>query len=103
MLIRESVRRCETCDEVTPHSRRVVALPQLLGAALLALGVWCFLIGDSWSIVGVFVLFASAFAVLSDRERFWRIACERCRGKRVAELRRTRPTLDGTTTIDPFL
>jgi hypothetical protein len=100
MLIRESVRRCETCDEVTPHSRRVVALPQLLGAALLTVGAWCCMRGEPWWIVGVPALFAGLFALLWDRERFWRVACERCRGKRVEAVRRTRPGLGSTTIID---
>jgi len=102
MLIRESVRRCETCEEVTLHSRRLVALPQLLGAALLAVGAWCFLIGEPWWILGVFALFAGIGAVLWDRERFWRVACERCRGRCVDESRKAGPTFSGTTMIDPF-
>lgn len=100
--IRESVQRCETCDEATPHSRRRVALPVLFGLALLIGGAWGFSLGETGWIPGGLAMFGGVFALLWDRERCWRIACERCRWKRVAESRRLGPTFSGTTMIDPL-
>lgn len=100
--IRESVRHCETCGEATPHSRRAFALPPLLGAGLLATGAGTLALSGTWWPAGALAAFVGVFVILWDRERFWRVACERCRGKRVAESRRLGPTFDGTTMIDPL-
>ena len=100
-LRRECVRLCGACGETTPHSRRAVALPVLLATAAALAGAACFLLeaAGGW-VFGMLLLAACVF--FWDRERFWRIACERCRGKRVAEVRATKPRLGSTTIIDPF-
>jgi len=102
VLRRESVRHCAACGESTPHSRRVVALPVLFSAALVLAGSSCFLIGEFWWVAGSQLLIAAAFVFRRDRERFWRIACERCRGKRVNEVRATKLRPGSTTIFDPF-
>lgn len=40
--------------------------------------------------------------ILWDREHFWRIACEDCRGRHVNAVRWLRPTFDEMTMIDPI-
>jgi hypothetical protein len=100
--IRENVQPCESCDEATPHSRRRVALPVLLALALLVSGAWGFSLGETGWIPGVLAMFDGDFALLWDRERHWRIACEHCRWKRVAESRRLGRTFGGTTMVDPL-
>lgn len=100
--IRERIETCATCGETTPHSRRVIALPLLLASALVLAGLACFLYGGSGWVLGGLLGFVALFVFFRDRERFWRIACERCRGKRVAEIRATDPRLGSTTIIDWF-
>jgi hypothetical protein len=102
VLRRQCVRHCAACGETTPHSRRVVALPVLFAAAVGLAGLACFPVGDAWWIPGVLLLVLAACVFLWDRERYWRIACERCRGKRVAEVRANNPRLGSTTNFDPF-
>ena len=101
-LLRECVRRCATCGETTPHSRRVVAPPVLFAALLVLAGGACHPIGEAWWIPAVMLWFTALAVFLWDRERFWRIACERCRGKRVAAVRALNPRLGSTTVIDWF-
>ena len=102
MLLRESVAHCASCGETTPHCRRVVALPRLLAAALLLAAGLCFAkISGGW-LPGGLLTFVALGTWLADRERCWNIACVRCRAQRLAEVRRTRPRLGSTTTIDPF-
>jgi hypothetical protein len=102
LLRRECVRHCAACGETTPHSRRVVAVPALVAAVVAIAGSACFLLGEGVWIVGCLLLLLAAFVFQHDRERYWRVACERCRGKRVNEVRATRPHLGSTTIIDPF-
>ena len=100
MLIRETVLHCPTCDEVTPHSYRRFPIPKAVSLLLLGLASWCMVEGGAQWVVAVLLLFAAAFAWLQDRDRFWNIACNRCRGYRIAELRGTQPKLGSTTMID---
>ena len=102
MLLRESVQHCAVCDEVTPHSRRVVAGPVLLAAAALVGAARCFLPDIPRPLLGGALVGVSLLVLAWDRERFKRIRCERCRGRKLRELRRTKPTLDGNTEIGPF-
>lgn len=95
MFTHETVQHCATCDEVTPHSRRTVAVPKVLA-------VCCSVLAGVWWPAGGILLVPAAFLLLHDRERSWRIRCERCRAKKLAELRRTKPTLDGSTEINLF-
>jgi hypothetical protein len=100
MLIRESVHNCATCEEVTPHSHRLVALPRLLSGILLIAAGWCFFQARGlWPVGGGFLLFLALYFALRDRDRFWNIPCVRCRGRRVAQLRETEPQLGKSTTI----
>lgn len=100
MLLRESIEPCPACGEVTPHVRRVVALPialaaasVLAGGALLIAGRWL------WPLAVVLGVVA-ALLLLRDRERGGSIRCTRCRGKHLRALRERKPTLDGRTIID---
>lgn len=102
MLLHEAVQRCPRCEEVTPHSRRVLPLRKVLGAAGLATAAWCwFQDADLWPLAAL-LLAAALFTLLRDRERLADMHCERCRGKQLAELRRKKPTLDGDTEISIF-
>ncbi len=100
MLLRESVQRCSACAEVTPHCRRIVALPKVFAVAAAIGAGGCFLQGREWWPAGGVLLVAAVFLLLRDRDKHWGIHCVRCRGKQLAKLRRTKPTLDGRTTID---
>lgn len=102
MFVREFVQRCPTCAEVTPHSRRRLALPRIVALLLVGLTLWCALEGGAWWPAAVATGFAAAFVGLRDRERYWHVACERCRGYRVAEVRASNPRFGSTTIFDPF-
>ena|GEM_PF-3406548 len=102
---RESVRHCEVCEELTPHSERVVAWPKVLATGCFGVATALFFVPAA-RVLGVFPL-AVGFALIAfDRRRRWGIECERCRGKRVWKERSERhlrgPTLDGNTEICPF-
>lgn len=99
MLLHETVQHCSTCEEVTPHSRRVIPLPKVLSTAAVAGAGWCFFQDVVWYVVGGLLLYAAVFLLLRDREKLWGICCERCRGKKLQEIRRSKPTLDGNTEI----
>ena len=86
MLRREWIESCRTCGECTPHSRCVVSLPVLLlalagGGGILA----AFSLPLALVLGGV-----SLLLLLRAGERCWRVACERCRVKRVAAKRTPR-------------
>jgi hypothetical protein len=102
MFLHETIEFCSECQEVTPHSSRSIAIPKL--AATVALGgaglsVW---LGDEWYALAVLLAVGSSFVLFRDRDKMWRVRCERCRTKKVAKLRLTKPTLDGTTVFDPL-
>jgi hypothetical protein len=100
MLLRESLQQCATCEELTPHSRRLIAAPKWLAATALIAALWCFFQDFRWWAHGLLLVFVSIFVVLRDRERCWSIACERCRGKKRAAIRRTKPGLGANTEIN---
>lgn len=100
MLLHETVQRCSTCREVTPHSRRLVAVPKLLSALVLAGAGWCFWKETPWRVLGGLLLLTAIHALLRDREGCWAVRCERCRGKELRALSRTRPTLGSHTEIN---
>lgn len=102
MLLRETVLRCSTCDETTPHSRRLIAVPLLVALACLMAAAWCFTLDTEAALLGVLLLWVSVFTIRRDRERFWHVHCVRCRGKNLADLRRTKPSLTDGTEIGPF-
>lgn len=102
MLIRETVRPCADCNEVTPHSQRVIALPGLFVLAARTVAVACLLLSEPWWIAGGLLLVLADFVTLSDRDRHWSVACERCRARCVAEVRASNPRLGSTTILDWF-
>lgn len=100
MFLHEYVRRCPQCEEVTPHSRRRLALPKVVGIAALAGAAWCLSRDTEWWPLGGILIAGGVLVLLHDREKFWRVRCERCRGRKLRELRATKPTLDGQTVIN---
>ena len=100
MFVEETIQHCPRCDEVTPHSRRRVAVPTIL-AVTAGVGALLSVANGSFGLGGV-LLAAAAPCYLNDRERYWPIQCERCRGKARHELKKTKPTLDGNTEIQLF-
>lgn len=98
MFTRDYVRFCACCREVTAHTRRVFALPLLLVGACWIAATVGLVGGMSWPAGGVLAL-AGLLLLLCDRERRWRTYCNRCRGKQVAAIRRTKPGLDQRTEI----
>ena len=102
MFLRETVERCSRCEEVTPHCRRLVSLPKLVSVLGLVGAGWCFSQDLSDYPLGGVLLLAAVLLLLFDRERFWGVHCARCRGKKLAALRGTKPTLDGNTEILPL-
>jgi hypothetical protein len=100
MFESESVERCSECGESTPHSRRRIALPKLVATAAILWAAWCVWLGRGGYLGPGMLLAVGLFVVLQDRESFWHVHCVRCRTKKQAELRKTKPTLDGTTEIN---
>ena len=102
----EEVRHCAACGERTAHSRRVVAVPVVV--AVLLLGVGGVGVAEGYAAEDAEILLAASAAVLGglllwawDRTRYVRIACGRCRWRRVQAERGSRwPRLDGHSTID---
>ncbi|MEM9802945.1 MAG: hypothetical protein AAGA20_21655 [Planctomycetota bacterium] len=99
MLNVESVRHCPTCDEVTSHSRRRIALLALFGSAAIVLGLGGLAFGRLEPLAAIAIALAGAGIVAWDRRRLVRIECGRCRDAERVRRRRTRPRLDGTTEI----
>ena len=98
--MRESVCRCSECDAVTPHSRRLVALPVGVALTLALLAGCCFVLGGGLEFLGVLPLWGALLVYQADRDKYWRVHCERCRGKLVLDLRRTKPTLGSNCEIN---
>ncbi|MDA1263951.1 MAG: hypothetical protein O2816_02590 [Planctomycetota bacterium] len=102
MFLRETVQYCSACEETTPHSRRIVAVPKLVGLLALVGAGWSLFQDAGWWLLGGLLLVVAILLLLHARERSWGTHCVRCRGKQLAELRGTKPTLDGTTEINLF-
>jgi hypothetical protein len=98
VFLRETIEPCPTCGELTPHSRRRVAVIATLGALLLVGAAWLALAGAGLS--AALPAFAGLLLIRLDRERSAHVACERCRAKRRHLVRRSRPSLDGNTEIN---
>ncbi len=105
MFLQETIQRCSTCGELTPHSKRAVALPKLLALAALLAALGCFVwsaIGEVEAeliLLGVLLCSIALFVLLRDRRKYWGIHCERCRGKELSEHNRTKIKLDGTVEV----
>ena len=101
-LVREYVQLCTECSEVTPHSRRLIAFPKIGAVACVLVAAWS-LYGDiiGWILAGL-LLGMGLLLLVRDRDKCWRIRCERCRWQRISAIRRTQPTLDGNTEINIF-
>ena len=106
MFLREHVQHCAQCEESTPHSQRLVALLTIVAVACFLAAVcclvaaWSFLEWPAGWVLGALLLFGGLFVLLRDREKCWAVACERCRGKQLVAIRRTKPRLDGNTEIN---
>ena len=98
--MRESVRRCSECDAVTPHSRRLVALPVVVALVLALLAGWCFTLGRGPALLGVVPLWGALLVFRADRDKGWHLHCGRCRAKLVRSVRRTKPTLGSNCEIN---
>ena len=102
MYTRTTVSHCETCDALTPHTRRVVPLPKLMIVAAVLAGLWFALRGPA---LGELVLLAGIVAVsalIQESRKLWRVRCDRCRWKQLHERARLRPKLGGGSEIMPF-
>ena len=96
-LLRTTVRFCDECDEVTPHSHRVVPVRKLVASAALFPAGWCFGAG-LWPL-GWLVLGSTVLLLTSEKARLWNVRCDRCRGKRLAELQKTGLKLGRNTEV----
>lgn len=102
-LVHEYVDRCSTCQEATPHSRRWVAIPLVVAVLLAGTAGWLCWLGGARAGAGVLLGMVALWLPLKDRERYWRIRCERCRWKQRRALRATKPGLGrGTVFADWF-
>lgn len=99
MFLQESIQHCSVCEEQTPHSQRAIALPKWICAAALVGAVFCFFQAMPLPLLGGLLLLVALFALLRERDKYWSIRCERCRGKKLMQLRRTKRVLDGTTEV----
>lgn len=102
MYVRVTVEHCSKCDDLTPHSRRAIALPLVIGVASLLVSVLAFALARTGNLVSAFFVLVAALAFFQERRTRWRIRCERCRAKRAFELRRRRPSLPGGSEISFF-
>lgn len=100
MFLRESIRHCPQCEEVTPHSQRRIALPKIVAVTAVAAAAVCGWAGSEWFVAAGLLSVVALFALLLDRDGFRYVRCERCRTKLRAQLRKTKPTLDGHTEIN---
>lgn len=100
MYLRESIRHCPECDEVTPHSQRRIALPKMAAAMVIVAAAVCGRAGSEWFVLAGLLLVAALFILLRERDSFWYVRCERCRTQLRVRLRKTKPTLDGHTEIN---
>ena len=100
MFQHESVEHCSKCEEITPHSRRGIALPKVAAATAVLGAAWCCWRGSWWYFVAGLLLAVGLLFVLLDREKSGHVRCVRCRTKQRVELRKTKPSLDGNTVID---
>ncbi len=100
---RETSEYCQSCQEITAHSRHRLGLRTWLALALLGAAAYVTL---SWpSPYGYFALVLVYLALIlrsADKRRHRDIACERCRDRALEQEKRTRPTLDGNTEIQLF-
>ncbi len=107
MFLRESIEPCTTCKELTPHSRRGLAMPGGLPIAgvLVAFVVSVLVVlslGVPGLVIGLPLFVASIWWTTWNRERFWSIPCERCRGKKLAARRHLKPYPGRATEVGPF-
>jgi len=99
MFVRETIERCADCGELTPHSTHRLPLAPVFAGACLAAAGWCCYLGEELALLGVLLLVVGLVVVGRDHYRYRHVPWERCRVKRVARYRKTRPTLDGNTEI----
>ena len=100
MFLRGSIRHCPRCEEVTPHSQRRIALPKLVAATAVVAAAVCGWAGSGQFFGAGLLLVVALFILLYDRDSFRIVRCERCRAKLRAQLRKTKPMLDGHTVIN---
>jgi hypothetical protein len=101
MFLIESCKHCPACNTVTPHSRRWFGLPLFFASLFALLGAAMFAIEPAIYASGFIFLFLAAAIVAFDRERVWRIRCNRCRDKARRENEKTKPDLENTE-INPL-
>jgi hypothetical protein len=81
---------------VTPHSRRRLSIARAVAFALAIASGWLFFRSTAGLVPAIVLLFIALVLVLFDRDRMRRIECERCRGKALVELEKTKPDLKNT-------
>ena len=91
MFVIESCQHCPVCDTVTPHSRRRFSLALCLASMFAIVAASMFLIEPTNIAAGIIFAFIALAIVSRDRERMWRVRCDRCRGKALRELADTKP------------
>jgi hypothetical protein len=92
MFLVETCRHCSICNTVTPHTRRRFSLALLASFAFALASGELFLASTLPTVLGGFFCLFVALAIFSfDRERMWRIRCDRCRGKARSAIGSTKP------------
>jgi hypothetical protein len=96
MFLIESCKHCPICDTVTRHSRRWFSIALGLAFAFALVGASQLFLAPSDPVGGCIFLFIAMAIVAFDRERMWRIRCERCRSKALRDNAKTKPDLANT-------
>jgi hypothetical protein len=91
MFLTETVRHCSTCNTVTPHSRRRFSIALLASLALVLASGELFLASPTSIVGGLVALFFAIAIAAYDRERMWRVRCDRCRSKARRAIAGTKP------------
>ena len=96
MFLIEGCKHCPVCNTVTPHSRRWFSVALCFAAAFALLGASMLFIEPRDPVGGLIFFFIALAIAAFDRERMWRIRCERCRGRARREVAKTKPDLKNT-------
>jgi hypothetical protein len=96
MFLIETCKHCPVCTAVTPHTRRWFSLALFLAVLLVSLAASMFFVSPPEPATGFIFLFLALVIVARDRERMWRVHCNRCRERARQPYENSKPDLKNT-------